>query len=240
MLTVKSIHTQATQGMTAPFYCTASDGQKYFVKGLQANRQSQINEWICAHLAHSFGLPIPPFRLIYVDECLHEELPVEQKIIGIGYAFGSQERAGSIWLEPHQIARLPIELRRDILVFDKWIHNTDRTNGNHNLILNSSDFQLFVIDHNLAFDPDYTATTFLQYHLFSDQWEEIRSDWVEQSNYNERLNVALQCFDSAWETLPDEWQWANDERDIQAQRLSKENINAILNYHENAEFWQPA
>ncbi|WP_189493260.1 HipA family kinase [Formosimonas limnophila] len=224
--------------MTAPFYCTASDGQKYFVKGLQANRQSQVNEWLCAHLAQSFGLPIPTFCLLYVDETLHVELPPHHQTIGVGYSFGSQERRGIEWLESHQIARLPNNLKRDILVFDKWINNTDRTIGNHNLIFNSSDFELFVIDHNLAFDPEYSVNTFLEMHLFGDQWQYFCNDWVERDSYTHRMKQALKTFDSAWNSLPHEWQWANDEQDLPAQRLSRQHIDAILNHYEKSEFWQ--
>lgn len=241
MLTITSIHSQSSQGMTRPFYCTASDGKQYFVKGLQATRQSQVNEWICAHLARAFGLPLPPFELLYVEESLHNELPRAHKEIGIGYAFGSQEVLGDIWLESREILNLSPELKRAILVFDKWIRNNDRTQGNPNLILDSNGDKLFVIDHNLAFDPDFSHTNFLQHHLFADEWEAICSDWVERTTYTQRLDQAFAHFPSAWQSLPAEWQWANNEGDLPARLLGKETIDAILkSYYADSHFWHPA
>lgn len=240
MLSIKTIHNQSIQGMTSPFYCTASDNLNYYVKGLQANRQSQINEWICAHLAQAFGLPIPTFKLLYVEERLYDILPSNQKTIGIGYAFGSQERAGVNWLEKHHIARLEKPTKRDILVFDKWIRNLDRTAGNHNLIFNISEFELFVIDHNLAFDREFDHQKFLESHLFAKEWDDVCGDWIERETYKNKMKTAMQTFEHAWQTLPEEWRWSNNEHDLPAQRLSKAHINDILNHYENSEFWQSA
>jgi hypothetical protein len=239
LLEITEVQAQAQQGMTAPFFCLASDGQSYYVKGLNATRQSQINEWICAHLAQAFGLPIPPFKLIYLSAALNEVLPTSQKSIGIGYMFGSQAKAGVDWLEPHQISRLPESLKRDILVFDKWIHNTDRTAGNHNLIFNPENLELSVIDHNLAFDETYSNTQFFEQHLFGEQWGKISSDWVECEDFKARMRASLNSFDAAWQTLPPEWDWANTEQDVPASRLSKENIHDILRHYEDAKFWTP-
>jgi len=173
LITIKTIHRISEQGRTSPFYCTASDGQKYYVKGLHANRQSQVNEWICGHLAMEFGLPIPRFSLLYMDATQYDYLPIEHKSIGIGYAFGSQERLGQSWIEHHQLARLPTELKRDILVFDRWINNLDRTFGNPNMIINSDTFDTFVIDHNLAFDETFNLNQFLNVHIFASEWNKI-------------------------------------------------------------------
>lgn len=239
MLEITEIQTQARQGMTAPFLCLASDGERYYVKGLNATRQSQINEWLCAHLAQAFGLPIPPFKLVYLSDAMHEVLPATKKAIGIGYMFGSQLKAGVDWLEPHQISRLPQPLKRDILVFDKWIRNTDRTTGNHNLIFNSENLELSVIDHNLAFDEAYNRTQFLERHLFGEQWRKIVCDWVECDELKNRISTSLKSFDTAWQTLPPEWDWANNEQDVPASRLSKDKIHDILRHYEDAKFWTP-
>lgn len=237
MITIKTIHRISEQGRTSPFFCTASDGNQYFVKGLQANRQSQVNEWICAHLARAFCLPIPHFALLYMDATQYDVLPADYKSIGIGYAFGSQERLGQSWIEHHELSRLPNQLKRDILVFDRWINNLDRTLGNINLIINSNTFDTFVIDHNLAFDVAFDMNEFLKIHVFASEWGNICGDWIERDEYTQRMKTALSTLDEAIHTIPDEWQWLNNEQDTKATLLTNQSARDILNHYEKHEFW---
>ena len=73
-LKIISIGDIASQGVSEPYLCGGEDGEDYFVKGLRSGRHSQINEWICANIAHAVGLPIASFCLLETEEELFEEL----------------------------------------------------------------------------------------------------------------------------------------------------------------------
>ena len=227
MLQITEIKDRSEQGVSKPFICTASDGQWYFVKGMNTDRQSLINEWLCAHLAREFGLPIPTFHLLYLTGEHYEHVKPAHKEIGMGYMFGSQRRDGVDWLEKHHVSRIGASLKKDILVFDRWVQNTDRTDGNPNLIFDTLSSELSVIDHNLAFDGQFNDKSFLQHHVFRDNWGQIVGDWVEKNEYNEKIKSASLMLDAAWQTIPEEWFWLNEERDVPANTLSKDHITNI-------------
>ena len=99
ILQIREVLGPAEQGKSLPFKCVGVDGNLYFVKGQQTNRASLWREWICAHLAQAFGLNIPPFSLVQVDETLHAELPADWRQLGCLPAFGSRQHCGTSWLE---------------------------------------------------------------------------------------------------------------------------------------------
>lgn len=207
-------HTE--QGMNMPFLCTGADGKRYYVKGQQTNRASLWSEWICAHVARALGLPIPHFSLVQVDEDLLPELPKEWQQLGCLPAFGSCEHAHTVWLEPALCSLVPQELQRKVLVFDCWVHNSDRCIGNPNLLWESHSKSLVVIDHNQAFAPNFDLNTLCQEHIFAAQWPHLISDWIEQAHYAQWLQSALPAAEQALAQAPQEWLWENSEFDIPA------------------------
>jgi hypothetical protein len=118
VLEITEVIRQADQGRTLPYLCRASDGELYYVKGQQTNRSSLWAEWICAHAAAAMGLPIPPFSLVQVDEVLLAELPREHRPIGSLPAFGSRMQPNAAWVEVAMVGRIPVNVQRDVLVFD--------------------------------------------------------------------------------------------------------------------------
>lgn len=99
-------------------------------------------------------------------------------------------------------------------MFDWWIHNMDRTEGNTNLLWDDKDCRLMVIDHNSAFDKDFSARTFREHHVFKGEWAAVFEDLAEQARHANRLEAALSVWDEACHNVPPEWRWANDERDV--------------------------
>jgi hypothetical protein len=63
MLEIIELIRPADQGRTTPFLCRASDNQYYYIKGYAATISGLIKEWLGAHLAKSFDLPVPPFQI---------------------------------------------------------------------------------------------------------------------------------------------------------------------------------
>lgn len=213
-LTIVEIIKQADQGLSSPFLCRGDDGALYFVKGRASGRASLWAEWLAGHLGRAFGLPIPPFCIAEVPAILIRECPPELRPLGSGPAFASRKVEAVQWLELAGAPGIAPALQRDILVFDWWLHNIDRTRGNPNLLWYSGNRELVVIDHNQAFDPAFAAVDFWAHHLFAGQRDAVFGDLAEQARYAERLTAALSVWEDACDNVPPEWRWENDEQDI--------------------------
>lgn len=172
-LTIIEILKRADQGLAEAFLCRADDGELYYVKGRASGRASLWAEWLAGHLGRAFGLPIPAFCIVEVPAELLRECPPELRGPGCGPAFASRNSEGSLWLELAAAGQVPENLQRDILVFDWWVHNGDRTRGNPNLLWHPGQQACVVIDHNQAFAPDFSAADFWQTHLFAGQREAV-------------------------------------------------------------------
>jgi len=225
------------QGKSRPYKCRGEDDAIYFVKGRQTNRASLWHEWICGHLALRFGLHVPPFAIVEVSEDLLWEAPAEWQNLGIGPAFGSRLHASALWMEVGWVSNVPLNIQRDVLVFDWWVRNGDRLAGNTNLLFDASTKELVVIDHNLAFDHNFKAGEFLMHHVFAAQWAAISADLATQDQYALRLRTALDALPLACHNVPSEWHWANNEMDVPA-NFAVEDIQKILNRCTTADLWR--
>jgi hypothetical protein len=206
-LEIVEILRPAEQGRTEPFLCRAEDEKLYYVKGKKAGARGQFCEWVVAHLAEAFGLPVPPFRQVRVSQELLDESPVEHQVLGPGVAFASLARTQAQWFENSFVSEVPVDLRRAVLAFDWWVKNSDRIHDNPNLLWSPGSKELVVIDHAFAFDDDFWPTVFLQYHVFREDWEAISSDATLQEEYNSRMQDALSTWATACENAPDEWKY---------------------------------
>lgn len=225
------------QGHARPYLCRGTDGHLYYVKGQQTNRASLWREWICAHLAKALGLPIPPFALVQVDETLVEELPRNLRDIGGLPAFGSRQHPSAGWLELGIADQVPRHLQRDILMFDWWVHNTDRITGNPNLLWDAAHEAVVVIDHNHALDPEFNPDEFLATHVFASQWSSLTHDLVERAQYERRLCEALPAAEFACQNAPEEWMWENSELDVPA-RFDRAFAFTVLSRCATTELWR--
>ena len=206
---------RAEQGRTLPFHCKGDDGNAYFVKGCGAGRRSLIAEYICGKLARAFGLPVPAFEIVDVPAELTEWAITEYaNDLGTGLVFASKKLPHVQEFTFSQIPLVDTRLRRDILVFDWWVHNADRTltalGGNPNLLWDHADKKLAVIDHNQAFDIEFNPFTFCQTHVFHAEVVGVFDDFVERLDYQSRLSAAFATFESACDNIPPEWWYVDD------------------------------
>lgn len=226
------------QGRSRPYKCRGEDDAIYYVKGRQTNRASLWHEWVCGHLAQRFGLHVPAFEIVEVGEDLLRETPAEWRDLGTGPAFGSRLYPCAVWMEVGLINLVPTNIQRDVLVFDWWIQNCDRLTGNTNLLIDAAAKKLVVIDHNLAFDRQFSAEEFLAHHVFAANWPAICSDLVVQAEYSQRLSTALEGLSMACHNVPEEWHWANAEMDVPA-NFDLQYVQQTLNRCTTPELWSP-
>ena len=205
---------RAERGVTLPFKCRGDDGNLYYVKGMgsHAGRVSLISEWIAGHLGLALGIPIAPFRIVDVPAILLDAgLPEWSAQLGAGPAFASRLLPLAQWLQFSQVAKIPERTQQDLLVFDWWVHNEDRhltdQGGNPNLLWDTQNESLVVIDHNQAFDPAFDPLQFARSHVFSGQWRNVFEDCVTRASYDIRLQQALAVFETACNSCPDDWWW---------------------------------
>jgi len=226
------------QGVSRPYLCRGDDGLLYYVKGRQTNRASLWSEWIAGHAGRALGLSIPPFRVVNIDAALLPETPPALRDIGPGPAFGSEKYHSAIWLEPAQLSTVPRDMQRDLVLFDWWIRNTDRTVGNTNLLWDPETKTPVVIDRNNAFDLDFDEAAFCEHHIFATQWQAMCSDWVTLTRQLDRLSAVMPVVHAACKMAPAEWAWENAEMDVTA-RFDVAKAVAQLARCEDPELWRP-
>ncbi|OQK17264.1 hypothetical protein AU255_05065 [Methyloprofundus sedimenti] len=167
MLEIVEIIKPAKQGMTMPFLCNASDEHAYYVKGYAATVSGLMKEWLGSHLALAFGLPVPEFKIAFLDPDLVNcfgGMAISQ--LKGGYVFASKQMPSVTELKYETVNKIDAQLKLSVLLFDLWVENEDRTlsekGGNPNLLWKSNESGLYVIDHNLIFDEGFNKREFKQ------------------------------------------------------------------------------
>lgn len=221
VLQITEIVRRLDQGVTRPFLVRAEDDLLYVAKGRETTQRGLIAEWICAHLAREIGLSIPEFTLLNVPLELTEALGADGSALGAGLVFGSQQ-AGSVQeFAVTQVKRIAADERRKLLAFDWWIENADRSltphGGNPNLLWRAAEGRLLVIDHNLAFDPDFDDASYFETHVFRDDADGLFGDLVCRAETSAMLAGALGCFDAAVASLPPAWHWIDSAQTLPVQ-----------------------
>ena len=207
---ITEVWERTEQGMTRPFRCGADDSHSYYVKSRGAGWRSLVCEWVAGRLATQLNLPIAPFAQVQVPEGF--EMILKQRgdhDLAAGLAFGSRIAEHTREFEPSLLNRCESVFRRDLVAFDWWVRNADRTlgvlSGNPNLLWNTNVEAPIVIDHNMAFDQGFDSTLFLETHVFRADFEAIRSDMLLRADYEQRFTSLLPGFATIWAELPQNW-----------------------------------
>ena len=239
-VTIEQVRSRAEQGITRPFLCLGDDGNWYYVKGRGIGLRSLLCEWIAGRLAQAFGLPVAAFEQVAVPpELIQTAWRSDLSDLGAGLAFGSRRHEFAQELSISHIHHVDPSLRQEVLVFDWWVHNQDRTlterGGNPNLLWDQAVGGLVVIDHNQAFDPDFDPRAFLAQHVFADHVAGVFDDLDNRARYGERMERALTVFDIACGEAPAEWWWVDDgvPADFDRQR-----VRTLLERFGTDDFWR--
>lgn len=231
---------RSEQGITLPFICRGEDDNVYFVKGRGAGRRSLICEWIASCLAEKLEIPIAPFALVYVsDDLIRLASRDDLAELGDGVAFGSCRRS-IVELTVSHVMQVPIEIQHDVLAFDWWIRNGDRTQtdlgGNPNLFWDVDDDSLVVLDHNQAFDENFDPTQFKELHPFRSHVSSVFSDMIYRDQYATRFEAAMATWDAICDTIPPEWWFVDNECTIPVDFDRHALKQSLLDCRSNA-FW---
>jgi hypothetical protein len=233
---------RSAQGATRPFICRGDDGKIYYVKGRGAGRRSQLCEWTAGHLARALELPIADFEIVDVPAVLLKlDMPhLDLHELGVGPAYGSVQVTNAAEFSIGDVGRVPATTRRDILLFDWWIRNDDRTltekGGNPNLLWDGANQKVVMIDHNLAYNSRFDRRLFLDIHAFAADGRAVWEDMVERLSMAKRFSNSLGAFDRACDTAPQEWSFADDDRGVPA-NFDRVAIRGFLQGCLSQDFW---
>ncbi|MGL5949115.1 MAG: HipA family kinase [Aeromonas sp.] len=241
---VQEVVRRMDEGYTRARLCLAEDRSIYVVKALdEVPAYELIAEWICGHLAHCFGLPVPPCKLVIgLPKLLHQAGErCNQPNDSVGFASQFQRSANTLTIE--QARTLPAQLKTDILVFDAWIKNGDRTlsdqGGNVNLLADfMSERGLWVFDHNQALNPNQDLAVLATHHVFSGANAGLSlDDLVLRAEYEAKMEYCLTQLPQVIAELPQSWRDEANERQSDGQDVIEHIVLPLLARYNAPNFW---
>jgi hypothetical protein len=203
MKKITEIRDSLLQGFTEPTECVADDGYRYIVKHAKARPLALVHEWIVGQIGVGLGLPIPPFELLTWDRAVAQySAHPDSNSLAQHPSFGSRLVEDATILQPSDISLVSTQMQARVLLFDWWVMNNDRSDGNPNLLWLPHKHEIYVIDHNLALDSS-DLDTFWQNHIFRD----ARQYWTKEfrDNATIQMNSQLEKLSDYWDQLPAEW-----------------------------------
>ncbi|WP_147274592.1 HipA family kinase [Phyllobacterium bourgognense] len=239
---IQEVLRRSEQGITEPYICRGTDTKLYYVKGKGAGYDSLVKEWVAGQLARRLGLPIPTFHVVVVPRELYEIGRKESlRDLGHGSLFGSEQVMNVNELSVLNSDAIPAELKREIVAFDWWVMNGDRTlteaGGNPNILWSETNSQPFIIDHNLAFDTGVTLRSLLESHIFAGSLKEICESSGLQAHYKAKFQNALTNWQNIVSDIPERWYYEDDALSVQS-RISIDSIEVTLQRYQAQAFWK--
>ena len=236
MLQIIEIIRKMEQGFTEPYLCRAEDDELYVIKRANATYKGLVKEWVSASLGKEFGLPIPDFKLVYVDNSLLEYDDELRHNIGAGIAFASKLVGDLQEVTYSDLLSGDSDLLKSIFMFDYWIKNDDRNlseiAGNPNLFLSQSTKEIIVLDHNLSFDRDFDLNSFKDIHVGAQAFN-TNVDMLLEDEFTPKFSHALSKLDEIFAQIPEDWKENFDNYD---DFLGE--IRVILYSFEQTNFWE--
>ncbi len=216
---VKYIKKMETGGSNS--HLIASKEGKFVVKSKQ-NRQGPkvlVNELVSVFLALNLLLPCPKATLVNVSPEFIEANQAVLSTFSPGLHFGSEYHGSDeskvtstfdsqTIKQAHNFNELA-----DIMAFDVWTANTDRTLSN----LISYENQILMIDHGHSFTgPDWTAPSLRASVNNSYGWQQPLKEFVNRDLLNEQIkrikSLDPAIIQAAIDEEPDEWGLTSDDK----------------------------
>lgn len=228
---IEQIIRETKQGQTSPYICKDDRSETYIVKGSRTTGLGLAKEWICARLGDVFGLPIPPFTIAWVDTPF-----IESGYEMYEYNFASKFVKGIQDITLITLNQVPQNIVNDLYIFDYWIQNADRnlteSGGNPNLFVDQRNGEVYVLDHNLAFDETFSLEQHKSLHVCHCRQEWTSLVEVDKQSYTVRFDNALSQLDTIMEEIPDDWLMLTTREEL------KNSMFAILQRYKHDKFWE--
>lgn len=230
-------------GKTGAWLCQSEDDEKVVVKVIEELPPFElVAEWVAGHLGIAFGLPVPPIKIIWGMQKL---LPYQQVVVTrpeIETSFGSTYVPNTSELQFEASKHIDAKLKSDILIFDVWVKNGDRTlselGGNVNLLHDFMSDSIVVFDHNQAFSNDKTDAEIVESHVFSGKNKGLDlHDLISKVEYEDRLAACIQKLDEIVAAMPTEWRDEANQALADGRDVIEDIIRPILNRYTDENFW---
>lgn len=215
MRTVRAIQylTPLREGGSVPGIVEADDEGTYVIKfrGAAQGTRALVAELICSELARHLGLPIPQAVLLELDPLLARSEPDPEiqatLAASAGLNFGLDYLPGALNWEP-ALPAVAADVAAQIVWFDAFIENVDRTVRNPNLLRWHE--RLYLIDHGAALywhhNPDghlarvAAAFAFVRQHVLLPFASDIRA---ADAALAPRITPTL--LEAIVSAIPDDW-----------------------------------
>jgi hypothetical protein len=206
--------TPLREGGSLPAVVEADDDGMYVVKfrGAGQGPKALVAELLAGEIGRLLGLPVPEIVRVELDSQLANAEPDEeiQDLLraSAGLNIGLDFLPGALAFEAAPPPPLPPELAADVVWFDAYVTNVDRTVRNPNLLLWHR--KLWLIDHGAALyhhhawiDPDQKAVG-----GFPPIREHILLPFassIAEADRRLRPLITDEALDSILAEIPDEW-----------------------------------
>lgn len=239
---IVEIISRSEQGVTRPYICRADDNKIYYVKSYELPVRERVAELICNRLAVSLGLPVANSVVVDVPSSILSNVSNSLDVSGLesGPAFASERQTGGGDIFYSHVESVPFDLRCKVLMFDRWIRNSDSTlskhGGNPNMLWVPNKKAIVLIDHNLAFDTSFDTSVFYETHVFAGEGEalqscedEITASEALRDEYKMSFELALGGWDTIVREIPLEWLNGNTpvETDELLEQLDEYKLNCF-------------
>jgi hypothetical protein len=142
------------EGGSLPAIVEASDSQLWVAKfrGAGQGARALVAEWICGELARACGFAVPELSRIELDEAFgrNEPDPEIRDLLRASHGanLGMAFLPGALTYDPAAPPEVSETLASELVWFDSFVMNVDRSARNPNLLLAGG--QLWLIDHGAA------------------------------------------------------------------------------------------
>lgn len=231
--------TPLREGGSLPAILEADDERQYVVKfrGAGQGVKALIAEFIAAALARGLSLPVPEPAIVELDAVLGRNEPDpeirELLIASAGTNAGFDYLAGSVTYDPIAGPPLDAQLASDIVWFDAFTLNVDRTVKNPNLLWwkGGNSHGLWLIDHgaSLYFQHDWKSAPQRAQSPFTQVKQHVLLPQASQLDAAHARLLPLMTpalIEAAVASVPEEW--VRDERPNYVQWLGSRVESAAL------------
>ena len=220
------------EGKSNAHLITFNDGNDYVVKYFQPGFEKTLpNEWISYCLGRYLGLPIPFAKIVEIPKDFSSLNPELAQMTDTRYQFASLYIPNC--KDGHQVSKISQLTNHlslaNIIVFDYWLYNGDRTRKNILLQEESEhSYQLWAIDHAEIFGIYNWGLTDLQQlpqGLIKSATHEIMAHFIEKEEcFYQQLEaigtIPIFLIEEMIAMIPDEWRLTKEEE--------KEIVNTLL------------